>query len=80
MLRIRFDVVTAEPVPVSVFIHDLTGNTVARLFDSVVLPPGRFVALWDGRDQDGRTVEPGRYIVSYRCKELSALRTVRWRL
>lgn len=78
MLRIRFDVVTAEPVSVSVFIHDIAGNTVVRLFDSVVLPPGRFVALWEGRDQRGRSVEPGRYIVSYRGSELSALRKVRW--
>ena len=80
MLKIGFNVVSAEPVPVSVFIHDLAGNTVARLFDSVVLPAGRFVALWDGRDHRAKTVEPGWYIVSYRYNDLSVLRTVMWRL
>jgi len=48
--------------PVSVRIYDLFGN-VLREFPSELRESGRYVVLWDGKDDSGRLVPPGAYIV-----------------
>jgi hypothetical protein len=48
------------PGPASLAIFDARGRRIAVLVDQE-LPPGRHTAVWDGRDQTGRTVAAGTY-------------------
>ncbi|UCH09311.1 MAG: Ig-like domain-containing protein, partial [Fidelibacterota bacterium] len=56
---IRFDLPTAAPV--SLVVYDLLGRQVIRLVDGY-RPAGTAVAIWNGRDGDGREVPTGVYI------------------
>jgi hypothetical protein len=56
---IRYDV-AEEGVKVSIVIFDVTGRRVRTLVDGVQ-PAGRQSAVWDGRDDGGRTVASGVY-------------------
>jgi serine protease len=43
-------------------VYDLAGRVVRRLMDEVV-PAGRQEASWDGKDDRGRQVSSGVYLV-----------------
>ncbi|MYB68108.1 MAG: hypothetical protein F4X75_06360 [Gemmatimonadetes bacterium] len=61
---IQYDITNiARPSPVKVSIFDLSGRLVRALVDSEAIS-GRFVQLWDGRDDDGVYVPPGHYAFS----------------
>lgn len=60
MSAIRFEL--ADPIPVRLSLHDVTGREVARLFHRVV-PAGESSITWDGRDATGRQVAAGVYFV-----------------
>jgi hypothetical protein len=51
-----------EPGPVRLEVFDLAGRRVALLVDRV-LPAGRHELSWDGRDDAGRSVATGTYLL-----------------
>jgi glucose/arabinose dehydrogenase len=52
---------TASPVQVS--LHDLHGRRIRELARPYLSPPGKHDIVWDGRDDAGRQVRPGVYLV-----------------
>jgi flagellar hook assembly protein FlgD len=58
MTTIVFDV--PRPGPVEIVIYDALGREVVALERGVV-PAGRHMITWDGRDRDGRDVGAGLY-------------------
>jgi PKD repeat protein len=56
--RIAFALPEISDARLTVF--DLQGRVVVDLIDDL-LPPGRYVASWDGRDRMGRPIEAGVY-------------------
>lgn len=58
--QIRFDVPMHGAVTLDV--HDLRGRRISRLVESE-LPAGRHTRIWDGTDQQGRTVATGVYLL-----------------
>lgn len=71
---IRFDL--AEPVEVSVGVHDLAGRVVRRLIIDQEMPAGRHTAEWGGRDDADRPVAAGVYLVRFRAGEVQHTRAV----
>lgn len=53
----------AGAAEVTVAIRDASGKVVRRL-QLGARPPGPFEVAWDGKDQDGNTLPPGRYTIS----------------
>lgn len=51
------------PKQVRFDIHDLGGHRVRQLSRSRLDPRGAYVVTWDGRDDGGRPVPPGTYLV-----------------
>ncbi|NKB71127.1 MAG: hypothetical protein GKR89_28995 [Candidatus Latescibacteria bacterium] len=47
----------------SVAVFDMEGHLVRRLADGAALTPGVNALAWDGRDQDGRLVYEGPYVI-----------------
>jgi len=70
---VEFDL--ASPRPVDLAVYDLTGRRVARLADEV-LPAGRHRRVWTGRDDRGRTMASGVYVVRLRAGDVEALHKV----
>jgi hypothetical protein len=64
-----FNPVTAIPysIPresvVRIVIYDIAGRIVRRLAENVRHSPGRYESVWNGRDETGRMVASGVYIV-----------------
>ena len=54
--------------PVSLRVHNLTGQQVTTLAEGVY-PEGVFAVSWDGRDDQGREVASGVYLVRLRLAE-----------
>jgi hypothetical protein len=54
--------------PVSAAVYDILGRTVRQLHDGAV-PAGAATLRWDGRDDGGRPVAPGLYLVRVRSAE-----------
>ena len=54
--------------PVSLRVHNLTGQRVTTLAEGVY-PEGAFVVSWDGRDDRGREVASGVYLARLRLDE-----------
>ena len=52
--------------PVDVFVFDGAGRLRASIADSVLLPPGGNVILWDGTDRDNALLPTGPYLVVVR--------------
>ena len=50
---------------VGVDLYDVTGRLVRRLRETRELANGLYRMEWDGRDEDGKLVTPGIYIVRY---------------
>ena len=51
----------ATPSRVRLSIFDLAGRAVRRLVDAPMLAPGRYSAVWDGRDDAGHALPGGVY-------------------
>lgn len=49
--------------PLSLRVYDARGRRVATLLDGAALPAGRRTATWDGRDDRGRPVAGGAYLL-----------------
>ncbi|MBI2503788.1 MAG: hypothetical protein HYW07_11225 [Candidatus Latescibacteria bacterium] len=61
-MRLEFDALKLlSPRPVQVTIYDLAGRTVIQLAREGLAQHHTF--NWDGRDQEGRLVSPGTYLV-----------------
>ena len=56
------DFVLAEPQNVTLRIYDLAGRCIRTLEDGA-LPAGRHTAIWDGRNDGGRSLASGSYMV-----------------
>ena len=61
---IEFELKVAGQVELSVF--DLAGRLIARPLKSAFRDVGQHRELWDGRDESGRTVAAGTYLVRLR--------------
>jgi uncharacterized repeat protein (TIGR01451 family) len=68
---IRFDLPAAERAALEVF--DVSGRLV-RVLVREELPPGRYRATWNGRDESGRRVAAGIYLVRLRAGSFLATR------
>ena len=51
-----------EDAEVTLSVHSLTGQTVARLYDHTLLEAGLHTLAWAGVDDRGRTVGSGIYL------------------
>ena len=56
-----------DPRPVELAIYDLAGRHVVTAADASI-SAGRVALHWDGRDEQGRLVPPGAYILSLRAQ------------
>jgi predicted phosphodiesterase len=48
----------------TVDIIDMRGNIIRSLYNHSYIPVGKFILLWDGRDNQGSTVPTGTYLYS----------------
>ena len=60
LTRIRYEL--ARPTVVNLKVYDLQGRLVRTLVAGEILPAGRFVSEWDGRDERGATAAAGIYL------------------
>ena len=51
-----------EEMPVTLTVHSITGQTVARLYESAVLEAGVHTIQWEGTDDEGRSLGSGIYL------------------
>lgn len=70
---VRFEIQTAARVRVS--IQNVTGRTVRTLHEGVK-PAGQHMARWDGRDDSGKIVPSGIYLIRLSVDERTAVRKV----
>ncbi|MBI2506164.1 MAG: hypothetical protein HYW07_23355 [Candidatus Latescibacteria bacterium] len=77
-LTIRYNLfLLPEPIPVELNVHDLQGRRRLHL-EVGAQEAGPQEVFWDGRDNEGRLLEPGIYLVDIRLRsELKDLRQVR---
>ena len=69
---VRFDVSRATgPKQVTFDIHDLSGHRLRQLSQSRLDSRGSYEIAWDGRDDAGRLVPPGTYLVRVEVDALS---------
>jgi hypothetical protein len=62
--QIQIDLANVQvPQPLSVAIYDLAGSMVRRLWERELRTAGRQGLEWDGRDEGGRLVVPGLYLL-----------------
>ncbi len=62
--HIQLDLANVQhPRPLHVAVYDLRGRRVRRLLDGEPVTAGRRLLQWDGRDQHGRRVPPGLYVL-----------------
>ena len=61
--------------PVQAVVYDQIGRVVRRLSDGV-RAPGRHEILWNGRNDEGRSVPSGCYLLSLRAGDRSVRRSV----
>jgi hypothetical protein len=71
--NIRFDIPgeIAEPLAVRLTVFDVSGRKITTLVDHPLLP-GRYEAVWDGRDQKGNFVASGIYISVFSSRKYYA--------
>jgi flagellar hook assembly protein FlgD len=75
-----FAVDLATPGPLTVAVYDLKGRLVRTLVEDSWWPSGSGTLSWDGRDQAGRQVASGIYLVQGRsADETASTRIVRVR-
>ena len=71
-------------VPALVEIWDLSGRRIRRMKHQQEKSSGRYDMEWDGRDEEGKTVPPGTYVVRIemesvsgeRAEDIAVMRTV----
>jgi hypothetical protein len=64
----------AEPGAIELAVYDVRGQLV-RIIDAGTWPAGRYEAIWDGADDDGRAVPTGMYFC--RMKTATGSQTVK---
>ena len=64
-------------VPVWVEIWDLSGRRIRRIERQRETSSGRYSIEWEGRDEEGRRVQPGVYVVRIGVEDEVVMRTVR---
>jgi flagellar hook assembly protein FlgD len=69
---IRFDLPRRGPV--SLRVYDVAGRLVRSLVDGSPLEAGRHEAVWDGRNESGRSVGAGLYFYRLQAGSLSETR------
>jgi hypothetical protein len=62
-----FSLAVASPVWVTV--HDIAGRRVHQLLDGAMRPAGEHRLTWNGRDDRGRSLAPGVYLVRLRTPQ-----------
>lgn len=72
---VRFAVPGLAAARTRIAVYDIAGRLVKPLGDSVV-GPGEHSVEWDGRDQNGRPVGPGIYLVKITAGDVSLSRKV----
>lgn len=70
LTRLAFELQVATPV--RLVIHDVSGRAVRTLEDGTVLAAGRHEAVWDGRDDGGRSMASGVYVARLEAGAWSA--------
>jgi len=73
-MDISFALGRAAPTTVRIF--DMAGHLIRTLTASEDLAPGSNVTTWDGRDQDGRSVFAGTYVVLVETGDRTASKIV----
>jgi hypothetical protein len=68
-VQVVFDVAGAGGL--TLIVHDALGRSVRTLHEGP-MPPGRYATAWDGRDDVGRSVGNGVYLVRLRTAEQTA--------
>ena len=68
---IRYEV--GAPVPVEITIYDIRGRLVRTLVDESQAT-GRYEAIWEGRDDSGRSVSSGVYLYQIRIGSYGAVK------
>jgi hypothetical protein len=71
--RLGFDLAT--PADVRLAVYDVTGARVRTLV-AHRMEPGRHEAAWDGRDEAGRAVAAGVYLVRFEAGRHRAVRRI----
>lgn len=71
---VRFDLPQRSPVLLAVY--DVAGRAVRTLVRNSDLGPGQEVALWDGRDDNGRVQPNGVYFIRFVVQHFSQTRRV----
>jgi hypothetical protein len=67
--QIQIDLAKVQlPQPLNVAVYDLAGNLVRRLWERELRTAGRQGLEWDGRDDQGRLVVPGLYLLRVESK------------
>jgi len=61
---------TATQGVVELTIYDINGRRV-RVLSALTRPPGEYVSHWDGRDEAGRSVASGVYVVRLRQADVT---------
>lgn len=57
--------------PATLEVYDLAGRRVRQLLTGGSMPAGQHAVVWDGRDESGKAVAAGVYLVSLRTAEKS---------
>ena len=72
MTSIRYGLPRAESVTLKIF--NILGETVAILLNEERQSAGYHVAIWDGRDRQGRQVASGVYVYQIIVRDLRETR------
>jgi hypothetical protein len=70
---IQYDIPEGNPVHTSLTVHNVRGQVVNVLVNSM-RSPGSYQVQWDGRDRNGRKVSSGIYFYSIKTDGFSATR------
>jgi sugar lactone lactonase YvrE len=64
---------TTEDAKIYITVHNQLGEKVRDLIGSLRRPPGEFLVVWDGRDNNDQLVSPGEYEFHITLKALHGL-------
>ncbi len=71
---ISFEIPAALAAAVSLRILNLQGQMVRMLIDGLIMPPGKHVVSWDGKDDKGRRATTGVYFYQMRVGNFGAVK------
>ncbi|MDZ7269903.1 MAG: T9SS type A sorting domain-containing protein [candidate division KSB1 bacterium] len=72
---VQFDLKATPNIPTTIRIYDLTGKIV-RGFQGFVPQDGKLTLSWDGRNQDGKILRTGIYLIKVTAGEFITSRKV----